>query len=362
MPTLRQRPRRGRLADGREILFFDDAGTEPKGEPPMDERAAEPRAAIAELRHDLLRDEWIIHAPHRQDRTHLPGRSDCPLCPTRAGTSTEVPTDAYDVVVFENRFPSLPASPTNGRRETPAGRSEVVCYADDHDAQFASLSVERLRTIVEAWAQREEELGADPATAQVFTFENRGEEIGVTLHHPHGQIYAYPFVPPRAARLAEVATAHRSRTGSCLGCDLLASELADGRRIVGEDADAVAYVPSAARWPYEIHVVPRRHASSLNALTPAERLALVRLEADVLARLDAAFATRVPYMAGWFPTARDADPAAHHLRVEIVSPQRDVGKLKYLAGSEALMGAFISDVPPESAAARLRSAPGRSDR
>jgi UDPglucose--hexose-1-phosphate uridylyltransferase len=353
MPAAPPDPRRGTLADGREILYFDDVRSAVADAVVPDRRSLERRPTAGELRHDDLSGEWVVHAPHRQDRTHLPEVADCPLCPTRGDAQTEIPATSYDVVVFENRFPSLPAAPADGG--PPAGgRAEVVCYADDHEAQFGSLPPERLRTIAEAWAHRERALAADPATALVFTFENRGEEIGVTLHHPHGQIYAYPFVPPRAARLREVSTAYHARTASCLGCDLLAAEIADGRRIVRSDADAVAYVPVAARWPYEIHVVPRRHTSTLADLTATERFAMVRLQADVLARLDTVFAARVPYMAGWFPKARDADRAAHHLRLEIASPQRDAGKLKYLAGSESLMGVFIGDVVPEVAAQRLR--------
>ena len=355
MPPTPPDPRRAHLADGRDILYFDDAGSPAAlEEPPVDQRLPEPRPAPGELRHDALLDEWVIQAPHRQERTHLPEVADCPLCPTLGDVRTEIPASAYDVVVFENRFPSLPASPADRRAEPSGGRCEVVCYADDHEAQFASLPSERLRTIVEAWAHRERELEADTRTAQVFIFENRGEQIGVTLHHPHGQIYAYPFVPARAARMRTIAGEHQARTGSCLGCHLLAAELADGRRIVADETAAVAYVPVAARWPYEVHVVPRRHASSLGALSAAERFAMVRLQADVLARLDGVFGTRVPYMAGWFPVPRGTDPADHHLRLEIVSPQRDVGKLKYLAGSESLMGAFVGDVVPEVAAQRLR--------
>jgi UDPglucose--hexose-1-phosphate uridylyltransferase len=359
MPTPPPDPRRGLLADGRAILYFDDGGGRDYGEPPQDPRDAEARPAPGQLRHDPLLDEWVIQAPHRQQRTHLPAASECPLCPSRAGSSTEIPASAYDVVVFENRFPSLPAVPPPGADGPRGGRCEVICYADDHDAQFASLPDVRLRTIADAWTHREVELSASSDSAQVFIFENRGEEIGVTLHHPHGQIYAYPFVPPRPARLAEVAAAHHRSTQHCLGCRLLEDELQDGRRVVAEAEEAVAYVPVAARWPYEVHVVPRRHAASLAELETDERLGLVRVQADVVARLDQLFGRRVPYMAGWYPIGRGDDPAAHHLRLSVVSPQREPAKLKYLAGSESLMGAFIGDMLPEVAAERLQSVPGR---
>ncbi|HJP72031.1 MAG TPA: galactose-1-phosphate uridylyltransferase, partial [Candidatus Limnocylindria bacterium] len=304
----------------------------------------------AELRWDRLVDEWVIVAGHRQDRTFLPAASDCPLCPSRGGRHSEIPAAEYDVVVFENRFPSLPAAPGDGR---PHGRCDVVVYSSDHSASFSGLSEERLRTIGAAWAQRTAELSAEPGVASVFVFENRGVDIGVTLHHPHGQIYAYPFVPPRLERMLE--TAQRFPNG-CLGCALLADELADGRRVIAATEHAVAYVPEAARWPFEVHVVPRRHVPDLAAVGEAERDGLVTLEADALARLDRLFGVPAPYMAGWLqaPTGNGRDLV--HLRLQIASPRRAADRLKYLAGSESLAGAWINDVRPEDAAERLRQA------
>lgn len=340
-------PRRARLADGREILYFDDAGHDP-GPPPADGRDVERGQLAAELRHDQLLDEPVLVATHRQARTFLPSTNDCPLCPTRGAAATEIPAHDYDVAVFENRFPSLPAAPPGG---TPAGRCEVVCYAADHDATFASLAPERLATVAAAWVHRTEELSALPGVKYVFAFENRGEEIGVTLHHPHGQIYAYPYLPPRIDRLLAVAR----RDDRCGVCAALERELA-GPRVVEATDDAVAYVPEAARWPYEIHVVPRRHVASLTELPGDERVAIVELQAATLRRLDALFGRPTPYMAGWLTAPVGTPEAPWHLRLQIVSPQRDAGRLKYLAGSESLAGAFINDVRPEDAAARLRNA------
>ena len=340
-------PRRGVLADGRDILYFDDAGHD-LGPPPPDGRDLDRAQLTAELRHDPLLDEPVLVATHRQGRTFLPATSDCPLCPTREAAATEIPAGDYDVAVFENRFPSLPAAPPGG---TPAGRCEVVCYAADHATTFASLAPERLATVAAAWVHRTEELSSLPGVKYVFAFENRGEQIGVTLHHPHGQIYAYPYLPPRIDRLLAVAR----RADACPGCAALERELADPRVVDATD-HAVAYVPEAARWPYEVHVVPRRHVSSLADLTADERSAIVALQAGVLRRLDAVFGRPTPYMAGWLTAPVGPGEERWHLRLQIVSPQRDAGKLKYLAGSESLAGAFINDVRPEDAAARLRDA------
>ena len=351
-------PRSAHLADGRTIHYFDDQAGR-FGDPPPDRRTLASEPLRSELRHDALLDEWVVVATHRQTRTHLPAGPDCPLCPSTATSFTEVPASAYDVVVFENRFPSLPAAAPG---EPERGRCEVICYTSDHDASFAGLDDARLQTVADAWLARSEALAADPGVAYVLCFENRGEEIGVTLDHPHGQIYAYPFVPARVARLATSAASHRDRAGSCLGCDLLAAELEDGRRVLVAGTHAVAYVPSAARWPFEIHVVPRRHVTGLSGLASDELDEMVMLQADVLHRLDGVFELAVPYMAGWLGAPLVAGSEPLHLRIEIVSPQRDAEKLKYLAGSETLGGAFINDVRPEEAAERLRGAPGRSSR
>src|SRR5918997_2091268 len=257
-------PRSARLVDGRAIHYFDD---EPGryGAPPPDRRELDATASHAELRHDALFDEWVVIATHRQTRTHLPAASDCPLCDSTETAWTEVPAPEYDVVVFDNRFPSLPAALGD---EPPRGHCDVIVFSSDHAASFARLDRVRLRTIGDAWAHRSEALAAENGVRYVLAFENRGEQIGVTLHHPHGQIYAYPYVPPTAARMVAAASAHRSRTGSCLGCDLLHDELADGSRIIAAGPQSVAYVPTAGRWPFEIHVVPRRRVTALEPLTP----------------------------------------------------------------------------------------------
>jgi UDPglucose--hexose-1-phosphate uridylyltransferase len=356
MPTMPS-PRRARLADGREILYFDDPGSS-RGEPRPDPRDLPPRSEPAELRHDRLTDSPLIIAAVRQDRTFLPPAADCPLCPSRDDIATEIPEPDYDVVAFENRFPSLPAVP-EGASDAAAGRAEVVCYTADHAASFAFLPAPRLATIGAAWAHRTHELSTRQGVAQVLVFENRGEAIGVTLHHPHGQVYAYPFVPPRLARMADVAVRHREERGTCLGCDLLAEEVAEGRRIVAADEHGVAYVPRAARWPFEVHLVPRRHVPDLAALTDDERTALVMLQADVLARLDRLFDGTTPYMAGWLQAPIGAEREIVHLRLEIATPQRAPDRLKFLAGSESLAGAWINDVRPEEAARRLLDTQGR---
>jgi UDPglucose--hexose-1-phosphate uridylyltransferase len=193
------------------------------------------------MRLDALTGDWVSIADHRQNRTFLPPAGECPLCPTGGATMpSEIPAHEYDVVVFENRFPSFAGAATApGSCPNPllahapaSGRCEVVCFTSDHDARFSSLSAARAHTVVDVWADRTAELSAMDAVEDVFCSENRGEEIGVTLNHPHGQIYAYPFVTARTASLLREATAHRRRTGRLLGADLLAAQLEDGSRVV----------------------------------------------------------------------------------------------------------------------------------
>ena len=196
-------------------------------------------------RYNELRGEEVAYAVHRQDRTFLPDADHCPLCPTRpGGPETEIPFPAYEIVVFDNLFPSF---------EAPHGAAEVVVYTDDHQGSFAGLPPQRARDLMWVWRQRYEELGAREDVRYVLIFENRGVEVGTTLHHPHGQIYAFPFVPPVPA----LELAADARLGGCAMCAVVERELADRERVIHRNDHVVAYVPFAARWPYETHVALR---------------------------------------------------------------------------------------------------------
>ncbi|MFZ3454126.1 galactose-1-phosphate uridylyltransferase [Arthrobacter sp. 7Tela_A1] len=362
-------PVRTRLADGRELLYFFDGERDGEGRPPAslpdDTRELPARPATPGLRYDRLLGEWVSYAAHRQSRTHLPPARECPLCPSSDIRATEIPARDYDVAVFENRFPAFgPGTdgqlrPADGAfEELPAaGRCEVVAFSADHTVSFPGLTRQRVRTVIDAWTHRTAELSSLPGVAQVFIFENRGAEIGVTLHHPHGQIYAYPFATPRTLTQLDRASRYRADGRGDLFADLLADELADGRRIVARGRYWTAYVPYAARMPVEVHVVPHRSVPDLPALTHEERGELSGLYLDVLQRVEGLYPTPSPYISAWYQA-----PVNHPLRgqyrlhLQVTSPRRDAGKLKYLAGSEAAMGAFIGDVVPEDTAERLRGA------
>jgi UDPglucose--hexose-1-phosphate uridylyltransferase len=236
--------------------------------------------------------------------------------------------------------------------------TEVVLYSDDHEATLAGMSEGRIRNLVEVWADRYRELGDREEVAYVFIFENKGEAIGVTLHHPHGQIYGYPFVPPRPEKELEAARGHREEHGSCLHCDLLAKEHADGRRIVHKGERFTAFVPFYAHYPYEAYIYARRCVPSIASLDEDERRDLAQTLKRLLAGYDALFGFSLPYVMAMHqaPTdGKDHDGVAH-FHIEFYPPNRTAEKLKYLAGSEVGAGAFIVDALPETTAAELREA------
>jgi UDPglucose--hexose-1-phosphate uridylyltransferase len=319
---------------------------------------------MSELRWNPQLGEWVITATHRQDRTFLPPRDFCPLCPAgRSEAETEIDRADFEVAVFENRFPSLrpePDEPTvAGSELTPVrpsvGACEVVVYTPRHDATATDLSLTELSRLITVWAHRTLELGAREEVAYVFVFENKGESIGVTLHHPHGQIYAYPYLPPTIERETRMAAAELGRSGECLWCGLLAQETADGRRIVAQTDGWVAGVPFFARWPYEVHITPQRHIGWLHELDESSTLELARLLKTVLLKYDRLFGFSLPYiMAVHQRPTETADHGGYHLHIEFYPPNRTANKLKYLAGSEAGAGAFINDTLPEETAATLR--------
>jgi len=401
------------LADGRELIYFGDLSDEEARYPDL--RRLPEVEVSSQVRRDPLLGEWVIVAGHRQDRTFLPPADHCPLDPSTPDRLTEIPAPSYEVVVFENRFPSLvpgggmdeggavpgggmdeggvvpgggmdeggavpggglregrevPGGGVGEGREVPGGgaegpdgllatrpgngRCEVVCFSQDHNASFADLTRAQAALVLAAWIDRSAALAALPGVEQVYCFENRGREIGVTLSHPHGQIYAYPFVTPRTSRMLATSGAYERETGRNLFDDVLAAELADGSRVVLDGRHWVAFVPHAAHWPYEVHLYPRRRIPDLQALEPAEMDEFCDVYLDLLRRFDRLFGAPAPYISGWHQAPVHVGRSEFALHLEIFTIRRAPDKLKYLAGSESGMGAFTNDIAPETAAATLR--------
>lgn len=359
---IEMRPTVDTLADGREIFYYDERHglVHPNGDP----RQIPEVTLKSQARWDPLLREWVAIASHRQGRTFQPADDACPLCPSTPERATEVPSPDYDVVVFENRFPSFAADVTVVpdlvdeepllSRMRGMGRCEVVCFSPEHAANLGAVSPRRMRTIVDAWADRTSALNAMPEVAQVFPFENRGAEIGVTLSHPHGQIYGYPFVTPWTARMLTAAADHHAQHGSNLFQDLLHAEVRAGTRIVRMTQHWTAFVPATARWPMEVHVYPNRRVRELPELDDAQRDDFAELYLDLLHRLDGLYDMPLPYVSGWqqAPARTDREHAYLHLR--LLSNRRSRTKLKFTAGSESGMGVFINDIAPEMQAAALR--------
>lgn len=320
---------------------------------------------MSELRWHPLLGEWVATATHRQDRTFLPPADFCPLCPTKpGGFPTEIPDPTYDIVVFENRFPSLSPHPPEPavedddlyRVRPSVGECEVVVYSPNHSSTLAKEPVEQIYKLVQVWTDRFRELSAREYVEYVFIFENKGEAIGVTLHHPHGQIYAYPFVPPRVRRELERSKEHFEETGKCLLCTIVEKERAFAKRMIVENESFAAYIPFFARYPYELHIASKRHLQDMTQFSTSEQLDLAEILKQVLVAFDELFDISFPYMMVLHQQPSDGGDHAHyHFHIEFYPPLRTATKLKYLAGSESGAGLYINDTLAEEKAAELRA-------
>jgi UDPglucose--hexose-1-phosphate uridylyltransferase len=311
-----------------------------------------------ELRFDPLTGDWVLIVPHRQARPNLP-ETGCPFC---VG-GLEAP-DPYDVRVFENRWaPLLPGPPIDaaarhalGARRVPArGAAEVVLFSPDHTASLATIGVDAVLKVIDVWIERTESLLARPEIEYVLVFENRGAAVGATIHHPHGQIYGYPFVPPTPAR--EIAAAAGR---GCPVCDEVALETAAAQRIVLDDGEWVAWAPFASAHAYGVRLAPRAHVGRLSDLDAARRRALATALTDLLGRYtrlwpDAVDDGPFPYLL-WFHQAPAHHDGEYHLHAHIAPPLRAPGVLRYVASGELGGGLLANPVLPERAAAELRAA------
>ena len=315
----------------------------------------------AHLRWHPFRAEWVAYAGHRQARTFLPPAEFNPLAPsTDPANPTEVPAGDYEIAVFENLFPTLtrdasdpPATIVETR--PAAGAAEVVVFTQDPKATLGSLATDQLDLLLQVWTDRYADLGSRQDVEYVFIFENRGVEVGVTLHHPHGQIYAYPFVPPIPAReLQEQRRYFEAHRRGMLDA-MIEEETREAARIVHDAGDAVAWVPAFARYPYEVWIAPRAPRPSLVDLDPVERRSLGATLKTILMKFDRLWQRPFPYVMVFHqaPTDGLAHPEAH-LHIELYPAYRMPGRLKYLAGSELGAGVFTADTLPEEKAAELR--------
>ncbi len=314
---------------------------------------------MSELRWNPILREWVIVATHRQDRPLMPTKT-CPFC---IGAE-EVPKN-YDLLVLPNRFPSLhecpPAPDIEGDdfyRVAPAkGYCEVVLYSSEHNTTLAQQSPRRILNLILLWRERFDFIGSKEDIKYVMIFENKGAEIGVTLPHPHGQIYGYPFIPPKAQQELDSAREHYIDKGGCIFCQVQSEEFRDGRRIVAQNEGFFAFIPFFARWPYEVHIYPKKHMECILELGMADALSLASILKDVLVGYDHLFGFSMPYIMILHQRPTDGkEYPYYHFHFEFYPPRRSKDKIKYLAGCESGAGTYINDTRPEEKAAELRKA------
>lgn len=317
-------------------------------------------------RFDRLTGTWVLVSPARNVRpsatTSGDGAPACPLCPG----GPELP-GPFELAVFDNRFPSLahdapvPASTPTVPSDLIAssrGRCQVVVYTSDHITDLADLSLEQLAGVIAVWRERTAALWA-AGHRYVMAFENHGNEVGATLPHLHGQIYALDHLPPAVVGKLDAHRHHRQRHRACLGCTLVDEDSASGR-VVHENDHFVAAVPFAARWPYEVQIRAKAHGiGRLGDLDDEAAAGLVAAVADVVARYDGLWGFELPYLMAVQEAPGD-DDGDWHLHVELLPPHRNVDRLKVRASVETTLGVFINDTTPEETAAALAAVAGRS--
>jgi UDPglucose--hexose-1-phosphate uridylyltransferase len=312
---------------------------------------------MTELRWNPTVREWVSTASHRQHRPQMP-TDWCPFCPG----SGRVPDD-YDVYIYPNDFAAFSIPPPEPairgddfyRVGRSLGKCDVVLYHPDHTTSLPQLPLDHIVKLVRLWRARFSELKAMPGIRYVLIFENKGAVIGVTMPHPHGQIYAFPFIPPRVEREIAAARAHYRRRRRCVFCDILKKERCDGRRIVAENESFTAFIPFYARWPYEVHIFSRRHLGALDEFRPAEERALAEILKWVTLKYDNLFQFSFPYMMLLHQTPARGKYGFFHFHIEFYPPHRSKEKLKYLASVETGGGSFLNDSLAEEKAEELRN-------
>lgn len=313
------------------------------------------------MRWHPLRKEWVVYASHRQNRTFLPPKDYSPLKVSHDPKNpTEMPKGNYQVAVFENLFPSLTmtsdAKPSLSIPTQPSkGLCEVVVFTQDPEGNLGHLPLSHVNLILEVLGERTQEIGKIEEIKYVMPFENRGVEMGVTLHHPHGQIYSYPFIPPVQELILSSMKEHFEKDGLGLLEKMIKDEQSEGSRVLFESEHAIAFIPVCARYPYETWIAPKRKVSFLHELSDAERKDLALVLKTTLMKFDLLWNKTFPYLMTLFQAPVDGKNHEYaHCLFQITPPYRTKDRLKYLAGTELGAGIFVNDSLPEEKAAELK--------
>ena len=329
-------------------------------------------------RFNALTGEWVFVSPHR-NRRPWQGRVEpapaasrpqfdpqCYLCPGNARANGEHNPQYGSTYVFTNDFPTfLPEAVEQDATQHPllqahvqAGTCRVVCFSPRHDLTLAEMPVTEIRAVVDTWAEQVTELGRRWRWVEVF--ENKGELMGCSNPHPHGQIWASDFIPTEPLKELTQQQLWFGRKGRPLLLDYAETESSAGERLVAQNADWLVVVPWWGFWPFETLLLPRRSVQSLADLTAGERDSLADILSRLLAGYDRLFEISFPYSSGWHgaPTGRpdsQASSDAYQLHAHFYPPLlRSATVKKFLAGYE-MFGEAQRDTTPEQAAERLRS-------
>ncbi len=315
---------------------------------------------MAELRYNPLLKDWVMIASHRQNRPQMP-KDWCPFCPG----SGKVP-DSYEVYKYDNDFPALMLNPPEPddvatdlfKTRRAYGKCEVILYSPDHNATLPELPQEHIEKLVELWQERFADLSGDPDIKYILIFENRGEVVGVTMPHPHGQIYGYSYIPKKIELELQSSSEYFEKTGRCLVCDIKDEEVSEAKRVIFENEDFVTVLPFFTEYPYGVFIYPKRHVSTIMELTERERKNLAAALKDATGTLDALFDYAFPYMMCMHQAPVNSEDCRdwYHFHIEFYPPMRSRDKQKFNASSETGAWAPCNPTSPEEKAEELRAA------
>ena len=315
---------------------------------------------MAELRYNPLLNDWIIIASHRQDRPQMP-KDWCPFCPG----SGKVP-DSYDVYKYDNDFPALSQNPpvpddvaTDFFKVKPEyGKCEVVLYSPEHTTTLPQLSVDHIEKLVSLWQERFTEISKDENIKYIFMFENKGEPVGVTMPHPHGQIYGYSVIPKRINEELSNSKKHFENTGKCLICDILENEYKEDKRVICENEDFAVILPFFSDYPYGIYIISKKHKQNITEFNDAEKHNLAKILKEATGTLDALFDMSFPYMMCMYQNPVNGEDTSdyNHFHIKFYPPMRSESKIKFNASSETGAWACCNPTAPEDKAEELRLA------
>ena len=317
---------------------------------------------MAELRYHPLIKDWVMIASHRQNRPQMP-KDWCPFCP---GPDNDKVPKTFDVLKYDNDFPALSQNPpqmddvaTSIYKTAPSyGKCEVVLYSPQHTVTLPELPESHVRKLVDLWTERFSELSQDEKIKYVFIFENRGDVVGVTMPHPHGQIYGYSFIPKKLELELASSKEHHEETGHCLFCDMMNDEVKDGRRVIFENEDFICFLPFFSEYPYGVYIASKAHKQYLTEFTDREKDNLAKAIREAAGTLDNLFGYTFPYMMCMHqgPVNSGDTSDYYHFHIEFVPPMRSAEKQKFNASSETGAWAHCNPTAPEATSEELRTA------